>query len=88
MGYLKTMAKDVFSRALGLPIDERAKLALELITSLDGPADPDAADAWDREIERRVNDFRAGKTKAVPWEQVRAEMRQHKNGKAKKRRTR
>ncbi len=83
------MAKDVFSQALGLPIDERAKLALELITSLDGPADPDAAEAWDKEIERRVNDFRSGKTKAVPWEQVRAEMRQHsKPAKSKKRITR
>lgn len=79
------MAKDVFARALGLPIDQRAKLAFELITSLDGPADRDAAEAWDKEIERRVNDFHAGKTNAVAWAQVKAEMRQHRTIKAPKR---
>ena len=80
------MAKDLFSRALDLPIDQRAKLALELITSLDGPPDAGAAEAWDKEIECRVNDFRSGKTKTVSWEQMRAEMRQRlKPGKPKKR---
>lgn len=32
----------------------RAEPAVELIASLEGPADPDAATAWAAEIERRV----------------------------------
>jgi putative addiction module component (TIGR02574 family) len=44
---------DVLADILRLPPEERARLAIELIRSLDGQADPDAAQAWEAEIERR-----------------------------------
>jgi hypothetical protein len=46
-------ASDVLAEILRLPAEQRAKLALELIRSLDDEGDADAAAAWDDEIERR-----------------------------------
>ena len=38
---------DILAEILRLPAEERARLALELIRSLDTEADAGAADAWD-----------------------------------------
>lgn len=57
--------------ALRLDDDARAALATELLASLDGPADPNAQDAWNAEIERRVAAVEAGTVVLEPWEQVR-----------------
>lgn len=65
-------SKELLAAALALPIDERADLARELIASLDGPADVDADRAWGDEIERRIADWRAGRTKGVPWSEAEA----------------
>src|SRR6202043_2865686 len=57
-GYYGIMTKateSVLADALRLDLKARAELAVELLASLDGPADPDAATAWDKEIQRRVN---------------------------------
>ena len=48
------VAKKLLNEALGLPTEERAELAAELIASLDGPADADVEAAWAAEIERRA----------------------------------
>jgi putative addiction module component (TIGR02574 family) len=64
--------------ALRLTTAERGALIARLIDSLDGePEDtPEAiAKAWDEEIARRVTDLEAGKTTAIPYEEVRAELR-------------
>jgi putative addiction module component (TIGR02574 family) len=61
----------VLADALRLDDDARAALAAELLASLDGPADPNAQDAWDAEIERRVAAVEAGTVALEPWEQVR-----------------
>jgi hypothetical protein len=37
--------------------------------------DPDAADAWDRKIERRVAELRSGKVETFPWADVRDRVR-------------
>ena len=47
-------AQKVLGDAMDLSDEERADLALELVASLDGPADADAQDAWVVEIERRA----------------------------------
>jgi putative addiction module component (TIGR02574 family) len=44
---------DVLAEILRLPANERARLALELIRSLDAEPEAEAADAWDTEIARR-----------------------------------
>ncbi len=48
--------KELRDHALALPPEERARLAHDIITSLDGPSDEDASVAWVSEIERRVRD--------------------------------
>ncbi|MGV3590374.1 MAG: addiction module protein [Gammaproteobacteria bacterium] len=46
--------------ALALSEGERAELARDLVASLDGPQEGDAAAAWDIEICRRINEIEAG----------------------------
>ena len=45
------------SEALALSQAERAKLASDLVASLDGPADSNLSKAWDVEICRRINEI-------------------------------
>ena len=64
--------------ALSLPSEERAKLAHDLIVSLDTEgieAESDIEDAWDREIGRRVAEIREGRAHGRPAEQLLAEIR-------------
>jgi putative addiction module component (TIGR02574 family) len=64
--------KEVHDQALALPLDERARLAHDIIASLDGPADEGAAEEWMREIERRVREVKNGSVKLVDWKDTRA----------------
>ncbi len=61
--------------ALALSEAERAKLARDLIASLDGPADGDVAEAWDIELCRRINEVEAGKAQLLDVEDVLARIR-------------
>ena len=63
-------ATDVLADALRLEPDARAKVAAELLASLDGPADPDAEAAWDAEIDRRIAAIEAGTIQLEPWAEV------------------
>ena len=60
---------------LRLPPEERARLALELIRSLDGQADPDAAQAWEAEIERRGGEVEGGTAATMTLDEYRAHVR-------------
>ena len=53
------------SEALTLSETERAELAHALVKSLDAPSDADAADAWDKEIVRRLAEIDAGTAKLI-----------------------
>lgn len=64
--------KDKASR---LPESERATLALALIESLDGAADPQFEEAWRIEIDRRVAAYERGEVKLVPGDEVFARLR-------------
>lgn len=68
-------ATDVLSEILRLPAEERARLALELIRSLDGEPDADAAAAWDAEIERRGAEVEAGSAATMSLDEYRAHVR-------------
>jgi len=61
--------------AMGLSEAERAKLARDLIASLDGPADNDVADAWYIELCRRINEVESGKAQLLDVEDVLARIR-------------
>lgn len=63
-------AEAILADALRLDLDARAEVAAELLASLDGSADPDAAAAWAIEIERRVAAIEAGMVKLELWENV------------------
>ena len=64
-------ADAVLAAALRLGASARAEVAAELLASLDGPADPDAQEAWAAEIERRVTSLESGTEPLEPWEDVR-----------------
>jgi len=66
---------------MGLPLEDRAQLARELIESLE-PADSDVAleDEWLDEIESRADAFDRGEASADDWQsslaRVRKELRE------------
>jgi putative addiction module component (TIGR02574 family) len=66
---------DLLPAALSLPASERARLARELIESLDEATDENATELWAKEIERRVNEIRSGSVEIEDWETVRARIR-------------
>ena len=63
-------AKVVLADALCLGPDERAGLAVEVLASLDGPADQDAESAWEQEISRRGQAIEAGTVELESWDDV------------------
>ena len=65
----------ITSAAMTLPERERAKLARDLVASLDGPADISAAEAWDTEICRRINDIKLGKAEILDADEAIARAR-------------
>ncbi len=70
-GMPSTSEADILSRALSLPAPDRARLVRELICSLDEAEDPDAADAWLAEIERRAREVKGGTAELEEWPAVR-----------------
>ena len=62
-------------KAAELSDAERAELALSLIESLDGPADPDVEEAWRVEIERRIGQIDRGEVELIPGDEVFARLR-------------
>jgi hypothetical protein len=54
---------------------ERAALAVELLATIDGEADPGAEQAWVEEITRRAERARAGQTAAINADAVHDEAR-------------
>ena len=65
----------MLAEMLRLPAEERAKLALELLRSLDGEPDPTAASAWEEEIERRGTEVDAGTAATMTLDEYRAHVR-------------
>jgi putative addiction module component (TIGR02574 family) len=74
----------MLAEMLRLPIEERAKLALELLRSLDGEPDPDAAEAWDAEIERRGAEVVAGTADTMTLDEYRAHVRERRATRARR----
>jgi len=57
--------------ALALPPEDRAKLAQELLRSLDEPGEAGIETAWLTEISRRASEVADGSVQAVDWEVAR-----------------
>jgi putative addiction module component (TIGR02574 family) len=77
-------ALDMLNELLRLPASDRARLALELIRSLDEEPDADAASAWDAEIERRGAEVDAGTAETMTLEEYRAHARQRRLARARR----
>ena len=56
--------------AMKLNIEERAELAQRLLASLDDAPASEIEKLWIEEAERRLREFREGKTKGIPAEEV------------------
>lgn len=61
--------RELLAEAMELPLDERAKMAADLLESLE-EAEADVEEAWAREIERRVAAARAGELASTDWRTV------------------
>jgi putative addiction module component (TIGR02574 family) len=71
-------SEQLLKEALALPAAEKAKLAEELLSSLDDAAQYEIDRAWGDEAERRIAAFEKGKMHAEPVEDVIKAMRDRK----------
>lgn len=62
--------EEIISAAMELDLKERAQLAGTLLLSLDEPSESEVERLWLKEAERRLQQFREGKVKAIPAEEV------------------
>lgn len=67
-------AAELLQHALQLPVDDRLALATELLESVEGPEDPEWAEAWAAELDRRVRELDEGRAQGVPWSEVKAKI--------------
>ena len=72
---MSATADSILGTVLALPPDERARIAAELIASLDEGEDTGVETAWAAEIERRIAEIESGEAETVSWEEARARIR-------------
>jgi putative addiction module component (TIGR02574 family) len=68
-------AKDILDAALKLEPADRARIAHEIIVSLDDePADEGVDEAWEQELAKRAAEIDSGAVKLEPWSKVRQDL--------------
>jgi putative addiction module component (TIGR02574 family) len=67
-------AEKVIADALELDEKDRARVAHELLQSLDHGDDEGAIDAWTDELRRRLQDVKGGTVELEDWDVVRARL--------------
>jgi len=65
----------VLDEALKLTAQERAEVAEQLIASLDEGPDTGVEQAWQEEVQRRLQQVERGEVKTIPWEEVQRRLR-------------
>ena len=71
---MSTDTQEILDRALELPAADKARIANELLASLEQP--DEAIDAlWRKEVEDRIAAYKAGTLKSVTLEEVLAKYR-------------
>ena len=73
---MSTSVEELAAKAQELSPEDRARLAEDLLASLQDEPQSEVEAAWDREIERRVEQVRAGTARLIQAEDVHAEARQ------------
>ena len=66
-------SEELLAEALRLSREERARVAAELLSSLEED-DEGVVAAWAEELARRSAEVREGRVATVPWEAARAEI--------------
>ena len=69
---MSELAEKLLNQALTLTAAERARLAAELIASVDGEPEADAEAAWAAEIDRRVQRVESTGPRGDDWQTVHA----------------
>jgi putative addiction module component (TIGR02574 family) len=72
---MSSTAESILGTALTLPPNERARIAAELIASLDEGEDAGVEAAWATEIERRIAEVESGEAETSTWEETRSRIR-------------
>lgn len=67
-------ADTLLDTALELPAADRARIAAELIASLDGEPEAGAEAAWLVEIDQRIKDVDEGRVQLRTWNDVEADV--------------
>lgn len=67
---MSELADRLLTEAMKLTPEERARVAAELIASVDGEPDADAEIAWAKEIDRRVRRVQIEGPKGDDWQTV------------------
>lgn len=66
---------ELIAEAVALPVEERARMAETLLSSLN-PTESDVDAAWTAAARRRLDELRSGRVAAVPGEAVFERIRQ------------
>jgi len=66
--------KELIAEAISLPVEERAIVVDSILRSLNSPED-EIDRQWIAEAERRLDEVRTGRVKAIPGDQVFAQIR-------------
>jgi len=61
---------EILKNAMSLDVRDRATLAERLLASLDELTEDETERLWAEESQRRLEQYRAGRAKAVPAEEV------------------
>lgn len=72
---MPTLFDELTQRARALSPEERARLADDLLATLEDEPQSEVDLAWDREIQVRVADIRSGRAVLTPAEDVHARAR-------------
>lgn len=67
---MTVQTKHIFEEALGLPANEKALLAEQLLASLDLSSSKSIDEMWAREAENRIDAYERGEVKAIPAKEV------------------
>jgi len=67
---MTVQTKHIFEEALGLPANEKALLAEQLLASLDLSSSKSIDEMWARESENRIDAYERGEVKAISAKEV------------------
>ena len=69
------LVAELSERARSLAPEDRARLAEELLASLEDDQEPEVDAAWDEEIRKRIAEIEGGAVKLLPADEVFARVR-------------